>query len=364
VSKIRTYKTGTGLGTPIITYTAGIGSYGAEDGGSLAMAESMTFNRQSIGMIGGILEAPKISETQKRYVKFFHQNFEYYTDVRTMADVAVLYSFASMGFNNDRPAVSFMLFTQALIQARVPFEIIFDDHLKHLSKYRVIVLADQECLDEAQLELIRKYVQNGGGLVATQQSSLYTARRLRRSDFGLKDMFKVSAPPWRGPRAPQQDLEIASVQNRIGQGRCSYIPAIKPALEKPPGVPMSSAYWKLPLNWQEIVEQVRWAAGGKFTLEVKAPGTLAVVTEQQEQVGKSRRLVHLLNYAAHQGSTVNNIAVESELPRDTRVDDVMLLTPDDPGMGSLPFTSRDQWVDFIVPRLATYSLAVISLARA
>lgn len=362
VSKIRTYKTGSILDTQIITYTAGTGAYGGRNGGTVAMAESMAFNRQSLGMIGGTLDAPEIPEDQKQYVKFFHHNFEYYKGVQNIADVAVLYSYASMGFNNERSAVSFMLFTQALIQAKVPFDIVFDEHLKDLSKYRVLVLADQECLDDNQMELIRKYVQQGGGLVATGQSSLYTERRLRRPDFGLKDLFKVSAAPWRGPRAPQKDLEIAPVQNRINQGRCAYFPAVKPSIEKPLGARMSSHYWKLPLNWKEMIEQVRWAARGKFTLEVKGDETLAVVAEPQEQSGLDRRLVHLLNYAAAEGRTVSNLAVDIELPQDKRARQVTVLTPDGPGIPNLPFTFRNGKVTFTVPNLATYSLAVIHLA--
>ncbi len=361
VSKIRTYKTGSILGTQILTYTGGTGNYGGEGGGTVAMAESMAFNRQSLGQVGGILEAPKIPEDQKRYITFFHQNFEYYRDVKNIPDAAVLYSYASMAFNNDRPAVSFMLFTQALIQAKVPFDIIFDEHLKDLSRYRVLVLADQECLDGEQAQLIRKYVQQGGGLVATEQSSLYTARRLRRPDFALNDLFKVSAPSWRGPRIPEEDLEVAPVQNRIGQGRVSYIAVVKAATEKPPAARMTSQYWKLPLNWEELIEQVRWAAGGKFTLEVEAPETLAVVAEQQEQVGQDRRLVHLLNYAASPGRPVSNIKVEIELPHDKHVRQVTLLTPDGPGTPNLPYTFSKGRVKFAVPMLATYTLVVIRL---
>ncbi|PYV26099.1 MAG: hypothetical protein DMG24_07815 [Acidobacteria bacterium] len=59
-----------------------------------------------------------------------------------------------------------------MIQALVPFDIIFDDNLKDLRKYRVLVLADQECLDDEKLGLIRKFVENGGSLVATEHSTL------------------------------------------------------------------------------------------------------------------------------------------------------------------------------------------------
>jgi hypothetical protein len=361
VSKIRTYKTGSILGTQIVTYTAGGGYYSGEGGNRASMAESMVFNRQSLGMVGGILKAPEIPEDQKQYIRFFKEHFKYYKGVQNVPDVAVLYSYASMGFNNDRPAASFMLFTQALIQAMVPFDIIFDGNLKDLSKYRTLILADQECLDDEQMNLVRKYVVQGGGLVATEQSSLYTTRRLRRPDFGLKDLLKISAPAWQGPRSQEKNLQIAPVQNRIGRGRVAYFPSVQPAIEKPRAERMSSKYWKLPLNWKELIAGVKWAAGDRLSLEVNAPGTLAVVAEVMDQPENGRRLVHLVNYAGPQGDAVSNIEVAVELPEGKRVRAVTLLSPD--GGESRTVASRVEQgkVNFTVPRLDTYTLSILEL---
>ena len=324
------------------------------------MAESMVFNRQSLGMVGGILRAQEVPEEQRQYIRFFKDNFKYYKGVQNVPDVAVLYSYASMGFNNDRPAVSFMLFTQALIQAVVPFDIIFDGNLKDLSKYRVLVLADQECLSDEQMNLIRKYVAQGGGLAATEQTSLYTTRRLRRPDFGLKDLLKISAPAWQGPRGEERNLQIAPVQNRIGRGRVAYIPSVQPAIEKPRAERMSSMYWKLPLNWKELIAEVKWAAGDRLSLEVNAPGTLAVVAELMEQPAESRRLVHLVNYAGPQGNRVSNIEVTVALPEGKMTREITLLTPDGEG-NTVPANVDHGRAHFTVPRLDTYTLAVLEL---
>ena len=356
VSKIRTYKMAALLGKRVLTYTAG-----SEGGGKLAMAESMAFNRQTLGMVGSVLGAPEIPADQRRYISFFREQFDYYKDVKTISDVAVLYSYASMGFSNDTPQVSFMLFTQALIQARVPFDIVFDEQLKDLSKYKVLVLADQECLSEEQMDLIRKYVQQGGGLVATEQTSLFTPWRLRRRDFGLMDLFGVNAPAYEGRHGAEEGLKILPQQRRVGRGRVSYMAALKAAVEKPAGARMTSQYWKLPLNWQEMVEQVRWAAGGKFTLEVEAPERLAVVAEQQEQAEQNRRIVHLVNFAAPQGKIVNNVNVEVELPEGKSVRQVALLTPDEEGRKTPPSQVEGGRARFTVPSLKTYTLAIIEM---
>jgi hypothetical protein len=350
VSRIRSFKNAAILGNTLFVVTGG---------STLQMGESLAFGRQCIGDTGSPGET--LPAAQKSYIDFFVKNFEYYRDVDNIADVAVLYSYASMGFNNDLPAVSFYLFTQALIQAKVPFNIIFDEHLKDLSKYRVLVLADQECLDDKQMDLIRHFVNQGGGLVATEQTSVFTRWRQRRPDFGLKDLFQVRALRGgeRNENEEDRELEIPPVQNQVGQGRVSYIPAIKPAIPKPPAVRMTYQYWKLPLNWEDLIGQVRWAAGGKFSLEVEAQETLAVVAEPVLQGGQQRRMVHLLNYDSR-GAAVSNVKVEMELGSGARVPQVRLLTPDGEGAEvTVPSQLENGRVRFAVPRLDTYTLAII-----
>jgi len=355
VSRIRSFKNVSMQRNTMFVVTGGL------SGSTLQMAESMAFGRQCMGDTGSMPDQ-KLPADQQRYVDYFHQQFDYYRDVENIADVAVLYSYASMGFNNDLPSVSFMLFTQALIQAKVPFDIIFDEQMKDLSKYRALVLADQECLDDDQMNLIRQYVNQGGGLVATEQTSVFTPWRLRRSDFGLKDLFQVKAPRGGGRRTVQRELEIPPVQNHVGQGRVSYIPTIKPSIPRPPAVPMTFQYWKLPLNWEELIEQVRWVAGGKFSLEVEAPETLAVIAEQAQQVGRNRRLVHLLNYDSLRGSTVSNVKVDVELPQGAQVRQVTLLTPDGGETAiTVPHQVESGRARFTVPHLKNYTMAVIDL---
>ena len=299
------------------------------------MAESLAFNRQSIGDIGGVLAGYDLPEAQRRYLRFFHRNFERYRDVENLADVAVLHSFASMGFNNDRPAVSTMLFEQALIQAKVPFDIIFDDNLKDLSRYRVLVLADQEALDEDKLKLIRQYVEQGGGLVATELSSLYTEWRERRRDFGLQDLLGVESPRYQRSRGGEPPPRIAAARRQAGRGRAAYIPEVKAAIQKPSGARMTSQYWKLPLNAAELVEAVRWAAGGQFSLEVAgAPPT--VVAELMRQKA-DRLLVHLVNYDVARTPVLRNIRLTVQLPPAARVRSVDTITPDEDGADSPRF---------------------------
>jgi hypothetical protein len=363
VSKIRTYKMASTLHKRVLTYTAEISPNGTlvsgKAGGKLQMAESMAYNRQCLGEVGDVLAGYSVPEDQRRYIKFFVDHFAHYRDVANVADVAVLHSYASMAFNNDRPWQSAMLFEQTLIQEKIPFDIIFDHQLNDLTRYRVLVLPDQECLNDQQLELVRSFVRQGGGLVATEHSSLYTEWRLRRRDFGLEDLLKVKAPPWHGPGEQEALLTTGPVRNVVGRGRVVYLPEVKPAFDKPPTAPMTSNYWKLPVNDEEITEAVKWAEGKRLSLEVKAPPT--VTAELMEQKQKGELVLHLLNYNVVRTPSVANIDVSLQLPQGKKVTNASLLSPDEETAATLPVTARDGRADFVVPRLQTYDLVVIQL---
>ena len=351
VSKIRTFKMAAKYNTSIFTYTGG------GRGGMLAMAEAMAFNRQNLGMVGGVLAGYELPEEQRKYVRFYRDHFaDLYRGVRNRADVAVLHGYASMAYNSDLPWQSSMLFEQALIQARAPFDIVFDEHLRDLSQYRVLVLPEQESMSDAQAAQVREYVEKGGGLVATGQTSLFTEEQRRRRDFALAGLFGIEAPAYAGRRNREAAAGAAPVRRQQGKGRVVYIPSVQPAMEKPPGAAMTSQYWKLPRNARDLVDAVRWAAGGELSLEVQAPPH--VVAELIDQNG--RVLVHLLNYAAEHGPGPGKIDVTVEIPKGRRVRAASILSPDHAAQ-ALKVDQRGTRARFPVTGLQTYSVAVLDL---
>ncbi|HEY4078388.1 MAG TPA: alpha-amylase family protein [Rhizomicrobium sp.] len=80
---------------------------------------------------------------------------------------------------------------QALVEARIPFEMA-DDRLlepQHIGRYRVLVLPDIAALSDKQCQHIRDFVNAGGRIVATGETSLYDELGKRRTNFGLADLF-------------------------------------------------------------------------------------------------------------------------------------------------------------------------------
>jgi hypothetical protein len=156
---------------------------------------------------------------------------------------------------------------------------------------------------------VRKPWRRPGGHGAT---SLYTNWRERRRDFALKDLLRVTAPEWRESQIADEIPPGEPVTSEFGRGRVVYILRINPAIAKPPTESTISAYWKLPHNWREIVESLRWAAGG-FSMEVDAPAT--VIAEVVEQKNTRKLPVHLLNYDVAHTPAVSNHRPETSPPR-------------------------------------------------
>jgi hypothetical protein len=82
----------------------------------------------------------------------------------------------------------------ALIEARIPFEMVNDRLLdaEHLKPFKLVILPNIASLSDAQCHQLRHFVDGGGSLLATFESSLYDEQGRRREDFGLADLFGVS----------------------------------------------------------------------------------------------------------------------------------------------------------------------------
>ena len=121
---------------------------------------------------------------------------------------------------------------------------------------------------------------------------------------------------------------------------------------------MTSEYWKLPLNWEQIVEEVRWAADG-VSLSVKGP--LSLVAEPLEQEGTGRVLVHLLNYEVERRPSLENVEVSVKIPQGKTLRTVRLFSPDAATSPTISSKNANGMTVFTVPRIGTYTIAVLDV---
>ncbi len=82
---------------------------------------------------------------------------------------------------------------ETLLRGRFAFDYVHEDRLdpERLSKYRALMLPKIAMLSDRQCQQIRDYVQSGGSLMASFETSLYDENLAPRSDFGLADLLGI-----------------------------------------------------------------------------------------------------------------------------------------------------------------------------
>ncbi len=348
VSKIRSYKLARAFNNILLTYIT------ADE---VAMAECLAFN-QTIGFAGN---AP-LSPAMTRYVAFYRANRDLYHQTKDAAEVALLRSYPSITYNQPRCQLSAILAEQALIQARVPFRLIFDDDLADLSRYRAVILPDSECLSDAQLQSIRNFVERGGGLVVVGSSGWYDEWRRLRVQPGLAGL--VDDQP--APRAYEEHVQhhVAHGEPRrkeAGRGRVFYLPALEfdgPRPEFGPYFKVDNRFWKNPANASVFLDGLAWAVGREPLLTVDAPNYLiANVVEQPE---KRRMAIHLVNYNPR-GAELKNVAVSCRAPDGSRIESCRLYAPEQSAPVDLTLQTRSGAASFRIPQISTYAIISVQL---
>ena len=128
-----------------------------------------------------------------------YRNERYLRNEAPLARVAMVFSQQTLQFYGAERARArvedhTLGYYQALIESRIPFEMVHDRLLdaEHVDPFKVLILPNIAALSNAQCDQIRAYVDRGGSMVATHETSLYDEWGVRRADFGLADLFGTS----------------------------------------------------------------------------------------------------------------------------------------------------------------------------
>ena len=350
ITSIRTYKMARTYRNIVLTYISV---------NETAIAECLAFN-QTIGFAG---EHP-LSPDVLKYIGFYRRQRELYVDADDLAPVAVLRSYASITYNNAAAGLSALLVEQALIQAKIPFKLINDEHLTNLAPATtaVLILPNTECLSDEHLRAVQRYVVAGGGLVATEQAGLYDAWHRARVGPGLGDLLEGQLPA-HGRNKRNAEAAVAGKPQRktLGRGRSVYIPELEFDGALPPDQPyftLGTEFWKRPKNWQDLVDAISWAAGARMPVSVVAPDFIAI--NLLEQTAKQRRILHLVNYGAGKDRSVGGISVRCATPEGKPATGVRFYAPDAAEGKPIDFRVEGEEAVFNAPELHTYGVVTIS----
>jgi hypothetical protein len=346
ISKIRSYKLARAYRNILLTYTFDH---------AVEMAECLAFN-QTMGYAGN----DPLTPGMLHYIDFYRRHREYYVNSEDVANVAVLRSYASLTYHHARAGLAAILTEQALIQSHVPFDLVFDEHLENLSKYRVLILPETECLSDAQLERIRRFVEQGGGLIAIGQAGLYDQWRRLRVRAGLAGLIdgQAAAKAYE-ERVENDEAAGAASRKEAGRGRTVYLPALRfdgRLPEMGSFFEIGARFWRFPKNGSELIESVAWAARDELPVHITGPAFL--VANVVAQPARRSVSIHLVNYNAAR-TTAGAANVTLRLPEGAKVSEVRLFSPDAGQPRTLPFEAHARTVSFTVPAIKVYSFATV-----
>lgn len=339
VSQIRSYKMARELGA----------SCDAPLGDELLAAQYMAYGYET--PVRGYAGAPWMGARAATtpILQFFrHYHDRYYTGTTNVADVAVLRNWPSMAYSINATYIPATLMEQVLIQHKIPFDLLFDEQLKNLDRYGAVILAGQECVANAQVQLLLDYVRRGGMLVITGDTGEFNEWR-----------EKQHQNPFLPARAE-------------GKGRIVYIPEIQRgdlksqksaalAEDAEPGATgqhtprMSPPQWVLPKNHQEIYDRIVSGLARGLSLEADAP--LTTTAELLTRPESHETIVHFVNFDREHPVSPFHATVRKQFGS---VKSVSLFSPDADDPTPLRFETSGHLVKFTVPAMRLYSMVVIS----
>ena len=157
--------------------------------------------------LGGAPEDTRWKEVGREFFTWLANNEPHFRNTRSIADIAVLYPQRTIAFYRSSGAGAWRGVERAqtadylqglyyaLLEGRFAFDFVHEDDLRSetLQRYRALLIPNAAYLSDDHCRQIREYVAGGGSLLATFETSRYSEWGDARSDFGLGDVFGVTA---------------------------------------------------------------------------------------------------------------------------------------------------------------------------
>jgi hypothetical protein len=147
----------------------------------------------------GVIHDPRWLKVVEEIYDWHWRSERYLRNEESLARVALVYSQQTATFYGGPRALEkveqhILGAYHALVEARIPFDMVHDGLLDpaRIRRYRLLILPNVAALSDEQCRQLRAYVEAGGSLLATFETSLYDEWGVRRKDFGLAELFGAS----------------------------------------------------------------------------------------------------------------------------------------------------------------------------
>jgi hypothetical protein len=370
----------------------------------------------------GVLYDKRWLDTVDKIYQVHYRIEKYLRNTAPMARVGMVFSEQNRNYGKEtwqqRSGDHSLGMYHALIEERMPFEMVNDRLLdeEHLRPFRLLILPNIAAISKEQCDQLKKFVADGGSIVATFETSLYDEEGRRRIDFGLADIFGVSYD--NGVEGPMQnsylrlkkdasadlfhpvlkDLEdsyrIINTINMVKVIPRSSFPYPVTLIPSYPDLPMEDVYPRVPETdvrelylrdsgkgriayfpgdidrtfWQIISADhgkllrntIRWALKEEPVIDVKGPGVIDVTVWRQE----NSMTVHLVNFTnpmMMKGPFRELIPVSAQVSikvsQDKKATGVHLLVND----SKPPFEIKEDKILLTVPQIYDHEIIGIDL---
>jgi len=302
----------------------------------------------------GTIHDPRWLETVKDMYHLYAGWERYLRNETPVARVGLVYSQQTADYYGGAQAVGKVEdhirgWYQALIEARIPFEMVHDHRLgsETTQAFKVLILPNLAAMSAEQCRQVRAFVSQGGSIIATYETSLYDEWGIQREDFGLAGLFGahfagqeprmqnsyLCIEPDPSGAAFHPILQGLEDAGRIINGTKRLLVTLDPAVPNPPltlipsypDLPMEMVWVRLPKtdipgvilrqagegrviyfpwdidrtfwdvlsldHWKLLRNSVEVAMGEPQPVIVEGPGVLDVTAWMQ----KSSMTVHLVN---------------------------------------------------------------------
>lgn len=268
-----------------------------QPGTDLAMLEAAVLNRGCLGTLAHGNELPLPSSPMIHTLQFIRRHARWFTSTETLADVAVLRGRDAMVNNWQQSWESSLLLWQVLQRYGVQWDMVLEQDLSTLSKYRLLVLPDCISLSKATLERIQDYVAGGGRVLAIGQAGQCDdwGRSRVGPVVGTEAEMDVEFSRFRPVRAGSQTLFARTLEDRERVTGFHELESPHPFQWNPlqTWVPhIDRSCWHFPLNGKDLANTIRRILDGRPLVMFEEPGFIVPQLLRDVQ-GVA---LHLLNY--------------------------------------------------------------------
>jgi len=370
----------------------------------------------------GVLYDKRWLDTVDKIYQMHYRNERYLRNTAPMARVGMVFTEQNRNYGKEswqqKSGDHALGMYHALIEDRMPFEMVNDRLLdaEHLKPFKLLILPNVAALSAEQCGQLRKFVEGGGSLLATFETSLYDETGQRRSDFGLADLFGVSFD--KSVEGPMQNsylrlkkdkatnqfhpvlngledaFRIINTTHQVKVVSKSEFPEPVTLIPTYPDLPMEDVYPRVPETdnqelylrevgkgriayfpgdidrtfWQIMSADhgqllrntIRWTLQEESIVEVKGPGVVDVTVWRQKD-SMTVHLVNLTNPMMMKGPFREFIPVDQQVsinvPFGTKVNGVSLLVRGQ----KTDFKMNDGKIILNVPQIEDHEIIGIDL---